>query len=451
MIRFLLLYLTLTLEASLAENAPKQVMVIAMMKAAARGDENEWHMWRYPGHSPMKANAEGRHDIAAPMYPLIGPYDVSDPDYQDYMIHTLRMIGVDVVSLWWPKSSVALTYQGKHTLRDVRQAFAQRLVGTGIHACLRGGFSSEAELSAQLKLLGESQWQIEKRPVITFFVPPKEEVLSIARLLTWKQSQATPPWMLHVLLDATESRYTKAEWADGVYGWVGRVRGNGAQFASGEFGTPPRYYSHLTRSSDAGGLNVQKEWQAVHDRHISDYAPAVSPGFDDREVGAWGQKTKDKRASLTGIERSPGELHRGTDTYRQRWEQVLSRKDTALVVIPTWDDWNEGSQIEPSVEDGVACLEVTRSCIARFKGLSSAASGNVDLTLPSHLYRLRKAAAKAKDDETVTKTFALSAAILAAHDAVDFEIIAKQVEGIISESYPASSITNTRYWSPPGE
>jgi hypothetical protein len=236
-----------------------------------------------------------------------------------------------------------------------------------------------------------------------------------------------------------------------VYGWVGRVRGADAKWSAGEFGELPKYYSHHATSADAAVINVQAEWQAVTARGIMGYAPSVSPGFDDREVGAWGQKQKDGRSSLTAIERSPGELHRGTDTYRQRWEQVLSRKDTALVVIPTWDDWNEGSQIEPSVEDGVACLEVTRSCIARFKGLSSAASGNVDLTLPSHLYRLRKAAAKAKDDETVTKTFALSAAILAAHDAVDFEIIAKQVEGIISKSYPASSITNTRYWSPPGE
>jgi hypothetical protein len=446
-------YLFLAATLSTLQAAPeeeKRVMVVAMMKAASHGPDESWHMWRYPGHKPTQKDANGRHDLASVMYPLIGPYDVSDPHYQDYVIHNLRMVGVDTISLWWPGTNTKLEYTDPDgstlSLKEVRSRFAKKLVGTGIQACLRGGYDDEADLSSATTLLGEATWKQKDRPVIMWFTAPKETEFSSARITAWKAAQPTAPWFLHVLLDATDDRYQPAAWTDATYSWIGRIRAKGAVYETGDFGTPPAHYGFLVRSDAAVTTNIALENAALQTRSLTHHLSAISPGFDDRAVGAWGQKTRDGQRSLTGIERSPGQMHSGTHTYEQRWESVLKQSGVTTVVIPTWDDWNEGSQIEPSVEDGVSCLEVTRRSIARFKSLAEPVSGNTSLLLPTHLYRLRKAA---KNDPFITQQLdALSQRLSLAQKPADFQSIDDEVTRFINRRFPEVTIEETRFWPP---
>ena len=56
-------------------------------------------------------------------------------------------------------------------------------------------------------------------------------------------------------------------------------------------------------------------------------------------------------------------------------------------MIPTFDDWSEGTLIHPTLEFGNQYLELTQQYSAQFKG---AAFNGANLNLPEWIYKLRK-------------------------------------------------------------
>jgi hypothetical protein len=98
---------------------------------------------------------------------------------------------------------------------------------------------------------------------------------------------------------------------------------------------------------------------------------SASPGFNDRyEVGY------------------PDIAHRDGETLRETLT-VCSRGDWPIVQLVTWNDFGEGTMIEPSHEFGYKLLEIVQEFQRKNIGqkfLHVAA----DLRLPEKLYRLRK-------------------------------------------------------------
>ncbi|MGH7357364.1 MAG: glycoside hydrolase family 99-like domain-containing protein, partial [Candidatus Rokuibacteriota bacterium] len=84
------------------------------------------------------------------------------------------------------------------------------------------------------------------------------------------------------------------------------------------------------------------------------FVPAVGPGFDDRPV----------RRPATVVARD------GAATYDRTWEAALSI-DPRWVLVSTWNEWHEGSEIEPSVEHDRRFLEATRTWGERFRRRAS--------------------------------------------------------------------------------
>jgi hypothetical protein len=83
---------------------------------------------------------------------------------------------------------------------------------------------------------------------------------------------------------------------------------------------------------------------------------AVWPGFDDRPNWKWG--------SNRWMERRDGEVYDSTWIQTFNYNKPLPLK---WVYIETWNDWNEGSEIEPSVEFGYKYLKSTIKNINAFK------------------------------------------------------------------------------------
>ena len=78
----------------------------------------------------------------------------------------------------------------------------------------------------------------------------------------------------------------------------------------------------------------------------------VSPGYDDSEI------------------RSPSQFlsRNDLDTYRDYWS-VIQAKDPDWVVISTFNEWHEGTEIEPSREQGFKYLVETRRQSSSFKDI----------------------------------------------------------------------------------
>jgi glycoprotein endo-alpha-1,2-mannosidase len=77
----------------------------------------------------------------------------------------------------------------------------------------------------------------------------------------------------------------------------------------------------------------------------------VLPGYDDSKLG--------RKPPRPITDRDNG------DTYRVMWEEAL-RANPDWVVICSWNEWHEGSEIEPSVEDGNRELRTTAEFAPRF-------------------------------------------------------------------------------------
>jgi len=94
-----------------------------------------------------------------------------------------------------------------------------------------------------------------------------------------------------------------------------------------------------------------------------------------------------------GIGPGYGEIRDGDgSTFRQSLS-MAEESGAPFVQVATWNDWGEGTQIEPSVEFGYRDLEALQ------KQRSQAQPGfpyrPADLRLPAKLYELRKAGAPA--------------------------------------------------------
>ena len=76
----------------------------------------------------------------------------------------------------------------------------------------------------------------------------------------------------------------------------------------------------------------------------------VIPGYDDRKI------------------RDPGAFvdRMGGETFRAYW-QVARESDLDCVLITSWNEWHEGTEIEPSVEHGFQYLTETSRSVSEFK------------------------------------------------------------------------------------
>ena len=86
---------------------------------------------------------------------------------------------------------------------------------------------------------------------------------------------------------------------------------------------------------------------------------AVWPGFDDRNA-SWGQDR--------WIDRQDGNL------YETLWELINDtyKNEVDWVILETWNDFNEGSEIEPTKStDSYQYVELTAKNIAAYKGIAT--------------------------------------------------------------------------------
>jgi len=77
----------------------------------------------------------------------------------------------------------------------------------------------------------------------------------------------------------------------------------------------------------------------------------IIPGYDDTKLGRGGERPTTKR--FDGA------------TYRAMWEEAIAANPD-WVLVTSWNEWHEGSEIEPSVEDGDRALKITAEYAPRF-------------------------------------------------------------------------------------
>jgi glycoprotein endo-alpha-1,2-mannosidase len=308
------------------------------------GPAGRWWHWNHPRlempvgrvvgfHDPRRGSEGGRLDIGATHYPAGGPYDSRDPARIRAQLAQVRAAGLDgLLVSWWGRESE--TTLGLAAL--FREAGDAGLVLAPYYETgelwRRGAAGVAADLSSLLERHGREQaWLRVGGTAVVFLyashrLRPHAWDAVISRL-------AVEGRRLFLIADVRSP-----EWLEARPDWLVR-------FDAFHVYTPIEF---LARDRDLASTFARL---AVLGRAAGrPFIPSVAPGFDDRRIRTPGTVV-DRRAGVT---------------YDDAWRAALAI-DPAWIVVSTWNEWHEGSEIEPSEEHGHRYLDATRAWAERFR------------------------------------------------------------------------------------
>ena len=326
-----------------------------------------WH-WTMNHFDPEQRDEEGRRRIASWYYPLIGPYDSADPAVLEYHVLLMKLAGVDgVIADWYGKDDY-LDYGVNHqrTLRLfewVRRAgltFCLCYEDRTIARMIEGGYIPPTQA---LALARETIREAER----VFFTQPG--------YLRWNGRP--------VLLNFGPVFFTGDQWP-GIFSVLAptnqpafftldrRVTG-----ALGAFNWPPMWASStnggiLSREALRSYLDGFEQKASSWPAYISSAFPRFHDIYAEAGVGP----------SYGRLEDAEGEILRLT------LHRALTNRSTYVQLV-TWNDFGEGTILEPTREFGFRDLQMVQESRRRF--LDPSFTGRPeDLELAWRLYQLRR-------------------------------------------------------------
>jgi acetyl esterase/lipase len=314
-----------------------------------------WH-WTMNHFDPEQKRWDDQRKIASHDYPLIGPYDSGDDHALECQALLMKIAGLDGVVIDW---------YGTSDLNDhaMNQRNTQKLIPWLKRAGLSFAVCYEDQAVKSLKS-GDDLKQAEKdlewaeehffadpsyvkqdgRPVLLVFGPQH---------LKWKFDLSSKPLVFGL------AHLAKENGLDGAFAWP--------PVAGGKSLTPEQWKKEI------GLIYAQKQ----------PFIATAFPGFKDIYQQAGVHDSYGGIASRNGL------------TMSESLTQALESK-APLIQIATWNDYGEGTMIEPTRNTGFRHLEKLPRC-----------GSPADLRLPVMLYQLRKRGGDAaKLDETATLMFA---------------------------------------------
>ncbi|HVM49583.1 MAG TPA: glycoside hydrolase family 71/99-like protein, partial [Candidatus Acidoferrum sp.] len=358
--------------AASSSAAPKPLLVYYQTWFVARpySDHWGWH-WTMNHFDPDQVDASGQRQIASWYHPLIGPYDSADPAVLEYHVLLMKLAGIDGLIADWYGPDDYLDYAVNHA--RTRAIFEQaRKSGLQFALCyedqtlaqqVQGGFvaSSNALAHAQQTLryaegafFGDPAYLRQAhRPVLLNFGPQYfKESAQWEAIFAVLQASNRPAFF-------TEDNRLPA--------------------GLGAFNWPPMWMSIAPGTRGVLSSAALQDYLSQFEEKGSTWPAYISsafPRFHDiyQSAGArdyWGYLGDNKGR-----------------TFRQTLGHALTNSSTMAMVV-TWNDFGEGTMIEPTVEYGFRDLGIVQEHRRLYLDPKFAGTTN-DLALPLRLYRLRK-------------------------------------------------------------
>lgn len=331
----------------------------------AAGD-TDWSHWQWYGkgtkHNPDDVLENGQRDIASVYYPLIDPYDSHDPDVIEYHIVTAKLAGIEAFMCNWygPDS---FTDKAIAKMLPIAEKYDFKI---GICLEEKAIYPPYSKCEDRQQLVAELRRHIEHiltehahrpaflqhndQPLLFIFNFFGDGPLGSNNLSPEEIAETRSPLSNHLLIrNLLDTNHFPA--ADGAYVWCGEK--------------PAREH------------NYEKVKDIAATGNGTYFAASASPGFDDSGVSGWGNVIRKTD-------------RRGVAEYSDTWQQAIDSKMDAIQIV-TWNDFEEGTPIEPTLEFEFQFVDQTELHIESLTGRSKNLTDN-DLGLM--LYRLRKAAGR---------------------------------------------------------
>jgi hypothetical protein len=306
------------------------------------GPTGRWRHWDHARLAMPSGRYLGFHDpggpgatatLGATHRPAGGPYDSRDPGVMMRQLALAGGAGLDalLVSWWGRERPEAETFARLlHAARGGPVRLAP-YYETG-ELWRRGPEGVAADLLWLLERHGaDPAWlRVEGAPVVFLYAAHRVRPAGWRHVRRRLHAAGRRPFLV--------AEAPRPAWVRARPGWA-------APFDALHVYTPA---VALARGADLARLYA--EWAEVAAAAGRPFGPAVGPGFDDRVI------------------RRPGTVvpRGGGATYEATWQAALAARP-AWVLVSSWNEWHEGSEIEPSVEHGTAYLEATRRWAAHFR------------------------------------------------------------------------------------
>jgi hypothetical protein len=366
LISFILASLTVTCAAS------KDILVYYMPWFTAKpySDSWGWH-WTMNHFNPDEVNVVGQRQIASWYYPLIGPYDSSDPAVLEYHVLLMKLAGVDGVIVDWYGSANFLDY-GINNQATVRLFQFTRKAGLKFSICyedqtiqhmIDGNYlaAGDAVFHAQQEMLylqtnffsDASYLRLKGRPVLLNF-GPQHFVMSS----NWED-------IFSALKPTNQPAFFTED--------------NRLPVSMGAFSWPPMWMSQAPGTGGVLSGTALKSYLADFDQKAGNWPASISsafPRFHDIY----------QRAGVRNYWGYLGDRH--GDTLRETLSRGMTNS-SAIVQVVTWNDFGEGSMVEPTQEYGYQDLGIIQDFRRQYLEAGFSRNTN-DLTMALRLYNLRR-------------------------------------------------------------
>jgi Glycosyl hydrolase family 99 len=352
--------------------AAKTLMVYYMPWYSARPYSGSWGWhWTMDHFNPDLVNASGERQIASWYYPLIGPYDSSDPAVLEYHVLLMKLAGIDGVIVDWYGSANFLDY-GINNQATMKLFQFTRKAGLKFSICYEDQTiqhmlddhylaTSNAIPHAQSEMLylqtnffsDASYIRLSGQPVLLNFGP--------------QHFMANSNWedIFSVLAATNQPAFFTED--------------NRLPVGMGAFSWPPMWMSQAPGTGGVLSGAALKGYLADFDQKAGAWPAFISsafPRFHDIY----------QRAGVRNYWGYLGDRH--GDILRETLSCGLTNS-SALVQIVTWNDFGEGSMIEPTEEYGYRDLGIIQDYRRQYLESDFSRTTN-NLAMALQFYNLRR-------------------------------------------------------------
>ena len=325
------------------------VHVMPWFESNASSGNGRWGIhWTMANQNPDAVDGSGRRQIASKYYPLIGPYASGDPDVVEYQLLLMKYAGIDGVLIDWPgtlnindypknrQNSEAMIALSSKVGLDFGIVYEDHNIGMAADAGQVGNRIGAAQ--ADMAYLRDRYFpqanyiRVNNAPLLLDFGPQTFTSPSDWGAIFSVLPQR--PTFLTLWYQGTQA----GQYGGGEYSWVYM---NNDQL--------PPFYSR--------GISGVKMGSAY-------------PGFDSFYAqGGWGGPGWSIAAN-------------GTSTFAWLLDRAV-QANTGFTQLVTWNDYGEGTMIEPTREFGYGLLTTLQQKIG-------VPYGQGELELVAQLFAQRK-------------------------------------------------------------
>ena len=282
-------------------------------------------------------------------YPDLGEYNCRDEAVINQHINRAEQAGIDFFAMsWWGQDSwtdVTLKdfYLSAEKSSQIKFCIHYESIG-----CLGEGIDFNSEYSPgktkgekfleDMNYIADTYFndpqylKIDGRPVVIFYV-----------VRGWQNADG---WFEQFKQNMADKGCNPFCIADVVWwGPVGKAPWHFYRMFDGITG-----YNLVMEGKEVDYLDNVKakyeEWKQFADTYGLALIPGVQPGFDNRDSG------------YVRLDRENGEFYK---TYWSIAKDLISDYQNPMVLITSFNEWHEGTEIEPSIEYGEKYLEITKT------------------------------------------------------------------------------------------